>query len=61
MNILEAYTKQNKQCIILMSGFSGSGKSLIAKSLMKEINRSKSEKTKDFSFINLSFIITEIF
>lgn len=37
-----------------MSGFSGSGKSLISKSLMKDINRSKSEKSKDFTFINLN-------
>ncbi len=54
MNIVEAYIEQNKQCIILMSGFSGSGKSLIGKSLMKDINRSKSEKSKEFSFINLN-------
>lgn len=54
MNIVEAYIEQNKQCIILMSGFSGSGKSLIGKSLMKDINRSKSDKSKDFKFINLN-------
>ncbi len=54
MNIVEAYIEQNKQCVILMSGFSGSGKSLIAKSLMKDINKSKSEKSKDFTFINLN-------
>jgi ABC-type dipeptide/oligopeptide/nickel transport system ATPase component len=54
MNIVEAYIKQNKQCVILMSGFSGSGKSLIGKSLMKDINRSKSENSKDFTFINLN-------
>jgi ABC-type dipeptide/oligopeptide/nickel transport system ATPase component len=54
MNIVEAYIEQNKQCIILMSGFSGSGKSLIGKSLMKDINKSKSDKSKDFKFINLN-------
>ena len=54
MNIVEAYIKQNKQCIILLSGFSGSGKSLIAKSLMKDINGSKSDKSKDFTFMNLN-------
>jgi ABC-type dipeptide/oligopeptide/nickel transport system ATPase component len=54
MNIVEAYIEHHKQCVILMSGFSGSGKSLIAKSLMKDINKSKSEKSKDFTFINLN-------
>lgn len=31
MNIVEAYTKFNKQCVILISGFSGSGKTKLAK------------------------------
>jgi tRNA A37 threonylcarbamoyladenosine biosynthesis protein TsaE len=54
MNIVEEFINQNKQCVILISGFSGSGKSLIAKSLVKDINRSKSEKSEDFKFLNLN-------
>lgn len=38
MNIVEAYLKFNKQCIILVSGLSGSGKKEIAKDIEKSIS-----------------------
>ena len=52
MNILEEYINRNKQLVILLSGFSGSGKTVIARSLLKDINRSN--KKYEFTFINLN-------
>jgi len=37
MNIIEKYIKDKKSLIILISGFSGSGKTVIAKSLAKDL------------------------
>jgi cytidylate kinase len=37
MNIIEKYLEQKKQLIILISGFSGSGKTVFAKSLAKDL------------------------
>jgi ABC-type dipeptide/oligopeptide/nickel transport system ATPase component len=54
MNIVEAYKSQHKQLVILLSGFSGSGKSLIGKSLVKDMNRNKGEKSSEFVFLNLN-------
>lgn len=39
MNIVEEYINRNKQLVILISGFSGSGKTVLARSLLKDINR----------------------
>jgi uridine kinase len=36
MNVFEAYLKQKKQFIILISGFSGSGKTLLAKNIARD-------------------------
>ena len=36
MNVVEAYIKYNKQLIILISGFSGSGKTLLARNIQKD-------------------------
>ena len=38
MNIVEAYLKKRKQLVILISGFSGCGKSVIAKNIAKDFN-----------------------
>ena len=54
MNIVEAYKSQHKQLVILLSGFSGSGKSLLGKSLIKDFNKNKGDKTNDFVFLNLN-------
>ena len=54
MNIVEAYKSQHKQLVILLSGFSGSGKSLLGKSLVKDFNKNKGEKSKEFVFLNLN-------
>lgn len=45
MNIVEAYIKKRKQLIILISGFSGCGKTVIAKNISKDFN---------ISFLNLN-------
>ena len=47
MNIVEAYKSQHKQLVILLSG-----KSLLGKSLVKDFN--KNEKSKEFVFLNLN-------
>jgi tRNA A37 threonylcarbamoyladenosine biosynthesis protein TsaE len=54
MNIVEAFKSQYKQFIILLSGFSGSGKSLLGKSLVKDINKNKGDKSTNFVFLNLN-------
>ena len=36
VNVVEAYIKLNSQLIILISGFSGSGKTLLAKNIEKD-------------------------
>lgn len=54
MNIVEVYKSQHKQLVILLSGFSGSGKSLLGKSLVKDFNKNKNEKSTDFVFLNLN-------
>jgi len=36
MNVVEAYIKVNKQLIILISGFSGSGKTLLARNIQRD-------------------------
>jgi uridine kinase len=54
MNIVEAYKSQQKQMVIMLSGFSGSGKSLLGKSLVRDINRNKGEKSSEFVFLNLN-------
>ena len=54
MNIVEAYIEQNKQLVILLSGFSGSGKSLAGKSLVKDINTNNAKNKNSFTFINLN-------
>lgn len=36
MNVVEAYIKYNSQLIILISGFSGSGKTLLAKNIQRD-------------------------
>jgi Cdc6-like AAA superfamily ATPase len=51
MNIVEAYIKENKQMVLLISGFSGSGKTIISRSLLKDINKSNKEKV---TFLNLN-------
>jgi hypothetical protein len=51
MNIVEAYIKQNKQFVVLISGFSGSGKSLLSRSLVKDINKTNKEP---LTFLNLN-------
>ena len=51
MNIVEAYIKQNKQFVVLISGFSGSGKTLLARSLVKDINKTNKEP---LTFLNLN-------
>ena len=45
MNIIEKYIEDKKQLIILISGFSGSGKTIIGKSLAKDLK---------IEFINLN-------
>ena len=45
MNVLEAYIKFNKQLIILLSGFSGSGKTLLARNIQRDFK---------LEFINLN-------
>jgi adenylate kinase family enzyme len=45
MNIVEAYIKFNSQLIILISGFSGSGKTLLARNIQRDFK---------LSFINLN-------
>jgi ABC-type dipeptide/oligopeptide/nickel transport system ATPase component len=52
MNIVEEYINRNKQIVILISGFSGSGKSVLARSLLKDINRNN--KKYQFTFLNLN-------
>ena len=52
MNIVEEYINRNKQLVILISGFSGSGKSVLARSLLKDINRNN--KKYEFTFLNLN-------
>ncbi len=52
MNIVEEYINRNKQLVILISGFSGSGKTVLARSLLKDINRNN--KKYEFSFLNLN-------
>ena len=58
MNIVEAYIKENKQMVILISGFSGSGKTIISRSLLKDINKSNKDnndnKDNQFTFLNLN-------
>ena len=59
MNIVEEYINRNKQLVILISGFSGSGKSVLARSLLKDINRNN--KKYEFTFLNLNdFLIIQI-
>ncbi len=52
MNIVEEYINRNKQLVILISGFSGSGKTVLARSLLKDINRNN--KKYEFTFLNLN-------
>jgi uridine kinase len=52
MNIIEAYLKYLSQLVILISGFSGSGKSVIAKNLEKHLNEQM--KDKKITFLNLN-------
>ena len=52
MNIVEEYINRNKQLVILISGFSGSGKTVLSRSLLKDINRNS--KKYEFTFINLN-------
>ncbi len=52
MNIVEEYINRNKQLVILVSGFSGSGKTVLARSLLKDINRNN--KKYQFTFLNLN-------
>ena len=48
MNIVEEYINRNKQLVILISGFSGSGKTVLSRSLLKDINRNS--KKYEFTF-----------
>jgi uridine kinase len=52
MNIVEAYIKKNKQLIILISGFSGSGKTLLARNIQRDFK---------LKFINLNDYYLENF
>jgi adenylate kinase family enzyme len=52
MNIVEAYIKFNKQLIILISGFSGSGKTLLARNIQRDFK---------LKFINLNDYYLEDF
>jgi uridine kinase len=52
MNIVEEYINRNKQLVILISGFSGSGKTVLSRSLLKDINRNN--KKYEFTFLNLN-------
>jgi uridine kinase len=52
MNIIEAYIKFNKQLIILISGFSGSGKTLLARKIQRDFK---------LEFINLNDFYKENF
>ena len=45
MNIIEAYIKFNSQLIILISGFSGSGKTLLGRNIQRDFK---------LQFINLN-------
>jgi hypothetical protein len=45
MNVIEAFIKYNKQFIILLSGFSGSGKTLLARNIQRDFK---------LEFINLN-------
>lgn len=54
MNIAEAFTKFNKQNIILISGFSGSGKTKLAKFLSEQFDI-KMSKLSDFYYTDKTF------
>jgi uridine kinase len=52
MNVIEAYIKFNKQLVILISGFSGSGKTLLARKIQRDFK---------LTFINLNDFYKENF
>jgi hypothetical protein len=48
MNIVQAFIKYNKQCIILISGMSGSGISHLGKQMIDDLTKNKT----DFAFVS---------